>query len=267
MNIARQRFSALAAFLCGAALVVGALTAGPARAETPTCACGVECWVELPGFPSGFDAAVVPCLVVRPGDPVLFCVGARRVAVPCTPECKSQCAEAPIWLGNIARPPFLQPAGHRSGKGYTKLCVNQIVRNVGQPGCYWMKFLARNTTGVKWNECKVKICLLPPLCDEPATCEIETPDGTAATHEGPPIDIIVCAQAGCEEVHGVAVGVDLPGFLGLLGEFRNADGDCCYHYQVFPCETDTGDFQICWDAFNSDGGKSTGGCCVDITID
>ncbi len=274
MNVAKKRFSLVAGLLCTAALALAAWSPSPARADDGGCAkgreggcdCCLRCEIWTPADQPDRGHGCVPTLWVRAGDPVLFKV--KAFWEPCGSCAREGCCHyKKVWLGNVAIPPFLNSVGARIGRGYVCLEVRQIVKRFGQPGCYWDKFEARDKYGCIREDCKIRICLLPPLCDEDASCAIETPDGTAATHDGPPINIIVCATAGCEDVHGVAVGVDLPGFLGLLGQFTNSDGDCCYHYQVFPCDTDTGDFQLCWDAFNSDAEKPTGGCCVDITID
>ncbi len=201
-----------------------------------------------------------PGQVVRPGDVVtvdqFMSVGGDRIG----------------WLGVIARPPFLQPGGHLVvPPGSARVFhYNQIARP-GRPGLYWLKVAAisRLLTDGSVASCVVivtPIRLLPPLCKAPPVCEVSEAGPIEATVGGEPVEFTVCVEAGCEDAHAALTLENLPGFLGLQGESRDAQGRCCYTFRIYPCSDDAGTYTATFKAKNTDGGAAEGECSVDIVI-
>ncbi len=218
--------------------------------------------------PAAATFCIVTCetsvkeLIVRPGDPIRFDAFAVSSVTPCSHDVK---------ISMIARPPFMQPEGHVLGRPVPSgvaavLKVDQIAGR-GRPGTYWAKFEARELDShFAPSVCKVRITLLPPLCKAPPVCEVSEAGPIEATIGGEPVEFTVCVEAGCEGAHAALTLEDLPGFLGLQGESRDAQGRCCYTFRIYPCSDDAGTYSVTFKAKNTDGGLAEGECSVDIVI-
>ncbi len=224
-------------------------------------ACGILGWAEPAKAFCDPKCLVSPHeIVVRPGDPIEFRAAAYAGFI-CFHDTK---------IAMIARPPFMQPGGHRIGKStfigdVAVLRVSQIAGE-GRPGTYWIKFEARDLESGKTDLCARKITLLPPICKEPPVCEVLEAGPLQATVGGDPVDITVCASAGCDGKHAHIVGDDLPGFVGLLGQFTDEDGRCCVTYRLYPSEGDVGTHTLNFEAFNDGGEGPPGACSVEVEV-
>ena len=158
---------------------------------------------------------------VQPGDilPVLeFCA-------------HSQCGNR-ARVEMFARPPFMDPIGHRKGGHGERVCIstraNDIVESGFAEGTYWAKFKCTDVRNGRHRVLKVGFRYTDPpeeeACDEPPVCEVYKSSGglisgpmiTVTIPVGDSMTLFVCGSSACDDCDiAIAVtGAGLP-FVSL----------------------------------------------------
>ncbi|MCB9838968.1 MAG: hypothetical protein H6813_06475 [Phycisphaeraceae bacterium] len=142
--------------------------------------------------------------------------------------CAESACGGPARVEMFARPPFMEPAGHRKGNDGEPSCIStkadDVVESGFAEGTYWAKFHCEDLLTGDLSELKVGFHYTDPGPD-PDPAAVCAEDESAPSNDGfdsaTPIDAGVCADAGGVGIFGT---LDVPIVINGDVDFYRIDG-------------------------------------------
>jgi hypothetical protein len=224
--------------------------------------CDEPVWCSLDGFdvaiPSAFEA--MRTYDVKPGD-----------VLDVMEICALSGCGFRARVEMFARPPFMEPAGHRKGGAGEQVCISTKANDVVEPGfaegTYWAKFKCVDLGNGNESILKVGYRYTDPgsgQCAEAPLCEVL--EGTAVTVEmNQTTSLTVCGESLCDDCEVTVELASGPPFVTLAtADVPGNDDGLCNSYNVSPGDDDGGISTATFVVTDCNGNTSE--CSVEINV-
>jgi len=172
-----------------------------------------------------------------------------------------------------ARPPFLEPIGHRKGGVGEKVCIetraDDVVEGGYAEGTYWAKFKCTDLDTGRVSEFAVGYRYTDPepepeSCDDLPVCEVL--EGSSITVDAGMTGLLtVCGSTTCDECDVSIAMTDGPAFVTLYeSDVPGADDGVCDSYMVSPGADDAGSHMVTFTVTDCNGATSE--CAVEVIV-